>query len=108
MTTSTTQPDTKAPETGENAPVAAEEQVADPKVPATKQDAVKRAYAEATTALRETHRDEFNADVKQRVKGYGFDWDPKPTAEEKAKAEIARLIKEAGLTPADLAALSGR
>lgn len=111
MSTSTTQPDAaQAPETDSEAPVAAENQSevpeSTPEGPSTQQEAVKRAYSAATTALREAHREEFHKDVAARVKEFGFEWTPKPTAKEKASAEIKRLAAEAGLTPQEVAALA--
>jgi hypothetical protein len=72
-----------------------EEQEAEQRsLPATKEEAVKKAYAEATSALRSAHRDEFNKDMAARVKAYGFEWKPKPTATEKRKEQIAALLAE--------------
>lgn len=70
--------------------------------PQTKEEAVKRAYSEANTALRLAHRDEFNTDVAKRVEAYGFEWSPRPTKQESAKAKAKALLEEAGLTLDDL------
>lgn len=79
---------------GQSAPSAASQPSAGGQPTLTAKEAVKRAYSEATTALRIAHRDEFNADVKQRAKALGHEWSPRPTAEEKRAAEFKRLLAE--------------
>lgn len=104
MSTSTTESATQTrAEAVDSALSSAEQGDLTPKGPTTKQEAVKRAYSEATTALRISHRDEFNADVKTRVESFGFQWEPKPTKTEKALAEIRALMEENGIIPRDLA-----
>lgn len=59
--------------------------------------ALREAYSKAQTALRLAHLDEFNGLVKDNAKTAGYDWKPKPTKAERARAEIERLAQEAGL-----------
>jgi hypothetical protein len=95
-------PEEQTPQEPQEAALTGVQESADPKAPATQQEAVKRAYSEATTALRKAHRDEFNADVAKRVEAYGFEWKPKPTAKEKALAEVQRLMAEHDIKPSNL------
>jgi hypothetical protein len=56
---------------------------------ATKQ---RKAYGLAQTRLREAHREEFNAFMAEEAKALGIEWKPKPTDEEKAKAELDKIL----------------
>jgi len=95
MSTTSTQPGTGTPEGGgQNAPSAASRAPEAPLDQTTRDAAVKKAYSEATTALRLAHRDEFNADVKARAKAAGFDWTPRFTEEEKRAAKFKALLAE--------------
>ena len=53
---------------------------------------MRKAYGSAMTRLREAHRDEFNVFQAEEAKKLGIDWKPKATAEEKAAAEVDRLL----------------
>lgn len=79
---------------GQNAPSTASQAAEAPEGQPTRDAAVKKAYSEATTALRLAHRDEFNADVAKRVKAAGFEWTPRPTEEEKREAKVRALLAE--------------
>lgn len=95
MSTSTTETGTGTPAGGgQSAPSAAQQGSGEGGSTLTQKEAVKKGYSEATTALREKYRDEFVADVKARVKALGHEWSPRPTAEEKRRAEFARLLAE--------------
>jgi hypothetical protein len=55
--------------------------------------AIRSAYAVATKRLRETHLDEFRTFQKEELAKSGItDWEPAPTAKEKAQAELAALL----------------
>jgi len=54
----------------------------------------REAYSAATKRVRESHRDEFNTFMVEEMKARGLDWAPKPTAEEKAEAELQRILAE--------------
>lgn len=84
----------KAQEPDEKGAPAASEPTSGAQGPTDQKEAVKRAYSEATTALRESHRDEFVADVKARVEGYGYTWSPRPTEAEKRRKALADLLAE--------------
>lgn len=95
MSTSSTESTSGTPAGGgQNAPVPASQPSVGGEPTLTAKEAVKKAYSEATTALRLAHRDEFNADVKTRAKALGHDWTPRPTAEEKRRAEFKRMLDE--------------
>jgi hypothetical protein len=57
-----------------------------------RQAALKEVYVEATKALRENHRDEFNSLRVEGMKARGFDWAPALTEEEKAEQQVAELL----------------
>jgi len=52
------------------------------------------AYSAAEKRLREENRDRFNALMAEEAQARGVDWKPRPTAEEKAQAELDRLLAE--------------
>lgn len=60
----------------------------------TKQAKVRKAYSAATARVRDAHREEFNAFMKEEAKALGVDWSPKPTDEEKAKATLDALLAQ--------------
>lgn len=64
-----------------------------PKTSAKDRD-MRAAYGAATKRLREAHRDEFNEYQKEEAKKLGIDWSPKPTAEEKARAQFQELLAQ--------------
>lgn len=55
---------------------------------------IRKAYSAATAKVRDAHRDEFNAFMVEEAKALGVDWKPKPTEEEKAKAQLDALLAE--------------
>jgi len=54
--------------------------------------ALRQAYGEATTKLREAHRDEFNDLYAAAAKKHGVDWSPRPTEEQQAEALFDDLL----------------
>lgn len=56
---------------------------------ATKQ---RRAYGLAMTRLREAHREEFNTFMAEEAEKLGVEWKPKPTEEQKAKAQLDAIL----------------
>lgn len=52
------------------------------------------AYTAATKRLREGRRDEFDALYSEEAANRGIDWKPKPSAEQKAKQEMQRLLEQ--------------
>lgn len=63
------------------------------KVPETEQEKQKAAYVNATRRLREDHRENFNKLRIEEADKLGVKWTPKPTEEEKAAEQLARLIE---------------
>ena len=59
----------------------------------TEGDKKKRAYSKATTRLRAENPALWNAVLKDEYAKVGINWDPKPTEEEKAKAQIESLLQ---------------
>jgi hypothetical protein len=56
---------------------------------------IRQAYATATKQLREAHLDEFRQLQQAEAQRLGVtDWTPKPTADEKAEAQLAALLAE--------------
>lgn len=54
--------------------------------------ALNSAYAKATKQLRDENLDRFRELYVIAAKELGYDYTPKPTAEEKAEAELAALL----------------
>ena len=52
------------------------------------------AYGAAVTRLKDENRGRFNELVGEEMAKRGIEWSPRPTAEEKAAAEIKRLVSE--------------
>lgn len=52
------------------------------------------AYSEAIGALREKHRDEFNALLQGAMAKRGIEWTPRPTESQKALATIRELLEQ--------------
>jgi hypothetical protein len=52
------------------------------------------AYSEATTKLRQAHLTEFNTLMKQGCAERGIEWEPKPTAVDRARQQIQALLGE--------------
>lgn len=53
-----------------------------------------KAYSEATTKLREAHRDEFNGYVQEAMAKRGITWTPRLTDEQKAMLTIRELLEQ--------------
>ena len=65
------------------------------KAPSERTKAINKAYGVATKRLKETHLDEFRTFQKEALAEVGItDWEPTPTPEEKARAEVAALLRE--------------
>jgi hypothetical protein len=64
----------------------------------TEAEALKKAksdaYGAATSRLKDAHRAELNGYIAEEMAARHIDWRPRPTASEKATAEIKRLIEE--------------
>lgn len=60
----------------------------------TEKETVARARALAARDLRNKYRKEHDDLVKQHAKAMGVDWSPRPTKEERAQAELERLLAE--------------
>jgi hypothetical protein len=54
---------------------------------------LRKAYGSATQKLREAHRDEFDTLYEQDAKALGVDYKRKPSAEEKAEADLKALLE---------------
>ncbi len=54
----------------------------------------REAYGAATKRIREDNRDTFNLYMQEEMKARGLDWTPKPTAEQKAEAQLQALLAE--------------
>lgn len=80
--------------TQQQSTVGATEGAEAPAAEKTRDEIVRGAYSKAATAIRENHRDEFNGLVKEYAAAEGVEWNPKPTKEEKARAEFERLLAE--------------
>jgi len=55
---------------------------------------LQKAYTAATQALREAHRDEFHTLYSKHAEEQGVEWSPRLTAEQKAKQEFDRLVRD--------------
>ena len=65
------------------------------KAPSERTKAINKAYGAATKRLKETHLDEFRTFQKEALAEVGItDWEPTPTPEEKARAEVAAILRE--------------
>lgn len=74
---------------------------------AQKQDAMRKAYQEATRQLRVAHQDDFNKLYAAAAAELGYDWSPKPNPEQQAKAQIAQLLNQFPSLKAELAVPTG-
>lgn len=66
--------------------------MAEPK--ADRNSLIRQAYGQATAALREAHRPEFNELMKVKAKDLGVEWSPKPTSAEKAAETLRQILAE--------------
>lgn len=57
-----------------------------------------RARSKALTRLRDANKEQWNKILKEEMAAEGVDWTPRPDAREKARQEVARLMREHGLT----------
>lgn len=57
-------------------------------------NALKAAYVAATRRLREDEKEKFNRYYAEEAEARGQEWKPKPTKEEKAKAEMEALLEQ--------------
>lgn len=65
---------------------------------------LREAYGAATTALREQNRDAFNKLYAAEAKKRGIEWAPKPSQEDKDRAEMLRILKDHPALAEELAA----
>jgi hypothetical protein len=54
----------------------------------------REAYGAATKRIREDNRSTFNLYMQEEMKARGLEWAPKPTAEEKAEAQLQAILAE--------------
>lgn len=55
---------------------------------------LRKAYGNATTRLREAHRDEFDSLYSQEAESLGVEYTPRPSAEQKALQQLQALLDE--------------
>jgi hypothetical protein len=55
---------------------------------------LRSAYTAANTALRESHREEFERLYQQKAQELGVDYKPRPTAEQRAQEQMEALLNE--------------
>jgi len=55
---------------------------------------LRKAYGQATTALREAHKTEFNDLYSKHAADLGVEWSPRPDAEQKAEQEFDQLLAD--------------
>ena len=60
----------------------------------TEADLRRKAYSAAEKALREAHADEFRALVTKEAQALGVEYKFRPTKEERAEREIAKLLAD--------------
>ena len=73
-----------------------EQQVTEPQNSADtdRDEALRKAYQQATADLRKNHRDEFNELRKQHAASLGHDWTPKPSEAERARQQVQTLLAQ--------------
>lgn len=54
----------------------------------------REAYGKAMSRLRDAHPDEFNSLRMEEAKARDLDWKPKPTEEQKAREQLAKILAE--------------
>lgn len=62
------------------------------KTEASRKEALRKAYATATTRLRESRKDEFNRLYQEAAQELGVEWSPRPTEEQQAEATVTDLL----------------
>lgn len=65
---------------------------------------LRQAYSLASQELRQTYQKEFNELRVKHSKALGVEWTPRPSKDEKARAELDRLLSENPGLMEDLAA----
>jgi len=55
---------------------------------------LRKAYSEATQELRVAHRADFDRLYGERAAALGVEWQPRPTAEQKAEQEFEALVEQ--------------
>lgn len=55
---------------------------------------LRQAYGQATTRLRETHREEFDSLYAQEAQALGVDYTPRLSPEQKAEQQLRALLEE--------------
>lgn len=63
-------------------------------IKADRQDAINASYAAAAKWLREEHLAEFNTKRQELLKEQGIEWAPPLTDEQKAEAELRKLVEQ--------------
>lgn len=58
------------------------------------QKARSAARSAAASRLREAHRDEYDGYLVEEMRERGVDWQPQPTPEEKAKADLEKIYEQ--------------
>jgi hypothetical protein len=61
---------------------------------AARQAALRKAYSNATTRLREAYRSEFDELYAQEAETLGVNYTPRPTPEQKAEQEVQALLEK--------------
>jgi hypothetical protein len=54
----------------------------------------RKAYSQATSRLREAHRDEFNQYMAEEATKLGFEWSPRLSPQEKALKDVQAILAE--------------
>lgn len=80
----------------DNEPLAAVPDSPEPEVSEKdkRENALRKAYTQATTDLRTKHQSEFNELMKLHAKAAGYDWEPKKTAEDRAREQVAEILEK--------------
>lgn len=73
---------------------AAPEQAPAPDEKADRESGLRKAYSLATTRLREEFRTDFDRLYSEEAEKLGLTYTPKPTPEQKAKADLEKLLAE--------------
>lgn len=60
----------------------------------TKKDLHREAYGAAMSRLRKAYPDEFNVLRMEEAKKRGLEWKPKPSEKEKARQQLALLLRD--------------
>lgn len=63
-------------------------------MPDSDKNLIRKAYSVATTRLREEHRPHFLKLMAEEAEKLGVKWKPRPTSEEKAKADLQKMLTD--------------